>query len=711
MSDQKITELYASNPFAMWSGGDLIPGVRSGANGAGLASTFADYVISYNAKISAFAGLAAAADKLPYFTSAGSMGLASFTAFSRSLLADADAASARASLGLGSASTLGFDTDGTLAANSDALIPTQKAVKTYVSGLVAANDAMVFKGVIDCSASPNYLAADLGHTYRVSVAGKIGGGAGINVEIGDILLCMVDGSAAGTQAAVGANWEIIQANIDGAVVGPASAASGNLTTFSGTSGKVVQDSGVAISTDGTMASNSDAKVATEKAVRTYVAAQVAASGSAITLAAQAWVEVAGNDSTGTLGDPAKPFATIDAALDALPSTGGVVHIGSGNFAPITCDATGPTSTSVNGSSKLKSNVIFQGSGMPRKKSDNTGLVAGSGTIIEGHLTIHSSRHNIHVYDLGIDVGSTVIAARYGGTAQNGLVWFNIGNPPSDSTAPAEGAVVDRVISICKDATSTVHSICLENVKDPQVGMVQAYLGYHGFVLKSDGGTIGEVISRGHGGSVCIIKSNTGAQARNITIGAINGGNLGSGDTPVGLIIEAIDSKNTHDIVIGQLLLTGVGTYDVETTSASGSSIYNVRINGVFTDNGAMRANWASQTQKDKVFINGRPQATTTLTISAGHAATDASVNDGFHIFVNGSFTLDNPTNLTDGQVLNYQLKIDGTGGYTMTLGTKFKFAGGSVPTLSTTPNAKDLLSCVYNATEDILLCAYAKGMA
>ncbi len=109
-------------------------------------------------------------------------------------------------------------TDGTLAGNSDALIPTQKAVKTYADALIAANDAMVFKGVVDCSANPNYPAADRGHTYRVSVAGKIGGGSGPNVQAGDILLCLTDSTSSGNHATVGAQWSIIQVNIDGALV-------------------------------------------------------------------------------------------------------------------------------------------------------------------------------------------------------------------------------------------------------------------------------------------------------------------------------------------------------------------------------------------------------------------------------------------------------------------------------------------------------------
>lgn len=119
--------------------------------------------------------------------------------------------------GAGTADLLDFSTDGTLAANSDTTIASQKALKTYIDGLIAANDAMVFKGIIDCSANPNYPAADAGHTYRVSVAGKIGGASGVTVEQGDLLLCLADGTAAGDQATVGASWSVIQTNLDGAL--------------------------------------------------------------------------------------------------------------------------------------------------------------------------------------------------------------------------------------------------------------------------------------------------------------------------------------------------------------------------------------------------------------------------------------------------------------------------------------------------------------
>ena len=76
---------------------------------------------------------------------------------------------------------------------------------------------MIYKGVIDATTNPNYPAADAGWTYKISGPGKIGGALGKAVEVGDMIICSVDSSAAGNETTVGANWNIIQGNIDGAV--------------------------------------------------------------------------------------------------------------------------------------------------------------------------------------------------------------------------------------------------------------------------------------------------------------------------------------------------------------------------------------------------------------------------------------------------------------------------------------------------------------
>jgi len=110
-----------------------------------------------------------------------------------------------------------LDTDPTFAADNDTKVPSQKAVKAYIDTFLAANDAQVFKGVIDCSTNPNYPAADQGWVYRVSADGKIGGASGVTVEAGDMLICKANGTAAGTQAAVGASWSIVPLDLSGAL--------------------------------------------------------------------------------------------------------------------------------------------------------------------------------------------------------------------------------------------------------------------------------------------------------------------------------------------------------------------------------------------------------------------------------------------------------------------------------------------------------------
>lgn len=115
---------------------------------------------------------------------------------------------------------------------------TQIATTAFVHSLFRANDAMIFKGVIN-SNSNLPATHDAGWTYKVGTAGTY---AGQKCEVGDLIICVTDGTATNN-----AHWSVIQNNIDGAVTSTAtSTTDGNIPVFSGTTGKIIKDSGTSL---------------------------------------------------------------------------------------------------------------------------------------------------------------------------------------------------------------------------------------------------------------------------------------------------------------------------------------------------------------------------------------------------------------------------------------------------------------------------------
>ncbi len=133
-------------------------------------------------------------------------------------------------------------------------ISTDAATKAYVDGILGANDAMLYKGVIDCSADPNYPTGNAGDTYKASLAGHIGGASGVVVSIGDMIICTTDGTSTGTQAGVGADWNVIHVgSASGTVISSATSATDNaIVRMDATSGAIVQTSLVTIDDSGSI---------------------------------------------------------------------------------------------------------------------------------------------------------------------------------------------------------------------------------------------------------------------------------------------------------------------------------------------------------------------------------------------------------------------------------------------------------------------------
>jgi len=112
--------------------------------------------------------------------------------------------------------------------------------KTYVDNLLAANDAMQFKGSVGTGgtytiANFNILATyEAGWSFKVIEAGTIKGKV---CEIGDLCISTVDRAGTGN---LDGDWIVVQSNIDGAVTGPASTTDNFVALFSGTTGKLLK---------------------------------------------------------------------------------------------------------------------------------------------------------------------------------------------------------------------------------------------------------------------------------------------------------------------------------------------------------------------------------------------------------------------------------------------------------------------------------------
>ena len=120
-------------------------------------------------------------------------------------------------------------------------VATTEFVNNEIAAKMAETDAMIYKGTINGGSTGSYGAltgaANKGWTYKVAVAGKIDG---VDVEVGDMLICNTDNTAAATSSnysTIKNNWDFIQTNIDGYVIGPDSSTANKVAGFADATGK------------------------------------------------------------------------------------------------------------------------------------------------------------------------------------------------------------------------------------------------------------------------------------------------------------------------------------------------------------------------------------------------------------------------------------------------------------------------------------------
>ena len=115
---------------------------------------------------------------------------------------------------------------------------------------------------------------------------------------------------------------------------------------------------------------------------------------------------------------------------------------------------------------------------------------------------------------------------------------------------------------------------------------------------------------------------------------------------------------------------------------------------------AIKANAAATLTAVQTFTAGQRGEVTALT-DATSIATNLALSNNFSVTLAGNRTLANPTNTVAGQSGSIFITQDGTGSRTLAMGSNFKFAGGTAPTLSTTAAAVDRLDYVVAAATKI----------
>jgi len=103
----------------------------------------------------------------------------------------------------------------------------------------------------------------------------------------------------------------------------------------------------------------------------------------------------------------------------------------------------------------------------------------------------------------------------------------------------------------------------------------------------------------------------------------------------------------------------------------------------------------------KVNVWTKNQSVAAVMLTSGTSvAVDATLSNNFKLVLSHNATLSNPSNLTDGMVLNVAIKQDGAGSRTLAFDTKWVMMDGSATAIASGIGKFSILSGYYDATDD-----------
>lgn len=113
----------------------------------------------------------------------------------------------------------------------------------------------------------------------------------------------------------------------------------------------------------------------------------------------------------------------------------------------------------------------------------------------------------------------------------------------------------------------------------------------------------------------------------------------------------------------------------------------------------------AQATVDALALRDVPLALT----DGANIAVNAAAHNSFSVTLGGNRTLDAPSNLSDGMLLNFAIRQDGTGSRTLAFNAIYDFGDQGTPVLSTTASAVDYVSGYYDSTSGLILCRFRKS--
>lgn len=322
------------------------------------------------------------------------------------------------------------------------------------------------------------------------------------------------------------------------------------------------------------------------------------------------------------------------AVNALPSTGGVVKLENKTYPPSYNTFTAAkftAGTNVAGVDYLaKSNVRIVGSKLPTFKASLTGLE--NGTIIEGPFYAHADGFSID--PVGVDSGSDVCAARYAGVAQDALV---IGQVSLPAPTYFSGVSIGRVRGICKSPASLVHACLFEAIDGGTVEYAEGAYAFHGVVIKSQNIKATYLGGFETGAESVILKSDSYAPMTNVQVAEVDARSTTGGVDPgFGLLIDAVSAAGSG-VQVGTVIVYGKA--NGVCVRSNGAIMSDVSIGSVKTDQCAIgvlysgdirRVNIQSATVLNSTYGVQAEVTVTSPTVSIGKLKV-ANATDGINL--------------------------------------------------------------------------------